>query len=54
MSVFQKYPLETLLQEVYPNHQWNVAILQSKGKYLRASQRWLRTMIQELFPQSGK
>jgi len=53
MSVFQKYPLEKLLEESYPHHQWNISTLQSKGKYVKSSQRWLRIIIQELFPQSG-
>jgi hypothetical protein len=48
-----KYPLEKLLPETYPHHQWDIALLERKGKFVSASQRWLKVKVSELFPQSG-
>lgn len=53
MGLFQHYSLENLLQEVYPDHQWKEKELQQKGRFSKASQRWLKVRIQEIFPQSG-
>jgi hypothetical protein len=52
-ALLQNFPLEKLLPEAYPDHQWDIGTLQGKGKFVTASQRWLRTKVQELFPQSG-
>ena len=48
-----KYPLEKLLPEAFPDHQWDIALLEGKGKFVSASQRWLKVKVSELFPQSG-
>jgi hypothetical protein len=55
-KLFELYPLHFLLQEFYPNHTWNISLLQNKrnGFSIKASQRWLRIKVQDLFPQSGK
>jgi hypothetical protein len=51
-NVIQQYSLEKLLKEAYPNHKWNTAALKQR-KNSKASQRWLRVLIQQLFPKSG-
>ena len=52
-GLLEKYPLEKLLPEAYPDHQWDIGTLQGKGKFVTASQRWLKAKVEELFPQSG-
>jgi hypothetical protein len=47
------HPLEKLLPESYPHHQWDIGTLEGKGKFVTASQRWLKIKVEELFPQSG-
>ena len=51
-SIIRKYSLEKLLQEAFPNHEWNISTLKYKGN-IGSSQRQLRVMIEKLFPQSG-
>jgi hypothetical protein len=50
-SIFKRYDLLKMLQEAYPEHQWDPYRLQYTGK--RSSQRWLKVMVQQLFPNSG-
>jgi hypothetical protein len=46
--------LEWMLQEVYPNHIWNVSKLQTKLGNMKASQRMLVQITKEIFPDSGE
>ena len=52
-GLLNKYPLEKLLPETFPHHQWDIALLERKGKFVSASQHWLKVKVSELFPQSG-
>ena len=52
-GLLQKYPLEKLIPEAFPDHQWDIGTLQGKGKFVSASQRWMKVKVQELFPKSG-
>jgi hypothetical protein len=52
MAVFKKVGLEKLLQETFPNHKWNSSQLNFRSGR-NASQRWVKVMVQLLFPLSG-
>jgi hypothetical protein len=52
VGLFRKYPLEKLLAEAYPDFPWDIPRLQSRERN-KASQRWLMTVVQHLFPNSG-
>ena len=52
-GLLNKYPLEKLLPETYPHHQWDFTLLEGKGNFVSASQRLLKVKVSELFPQSG-
>lgn len=53
-DVFQQYRLEQFLQEAYPNFEWNESKLQWKHHgNVRASQRMLARIVEEIFPNSG-
>jgi hypothetical protein len=51
MTIFHRYSLLELLQEAYPSNNWEVSKLQFRAE--RASQRWLKALVQQLFPESG-
>ena len=53
MIIFKKYSLDKLLSETYPNFEWNSNKLQFR-QGLSASQRWLKLLVKEIFPKSGK
>ena len=50
--MLEKYKLEKLLQETYPNHKWNGLNIKFR-KGIKASQRSLKVMVQNLFPESS-
>jgi hypothetical protein len=52
VAIFRKYSLEKVLQETYPEHDWNETKLKAR-KGMKASQRWLKVLLQKLFPASG-
>jgi hypothetical protein len=53
LTAFQKYPLEKILAEVYPNHSWDLFKLKSKRGEMKSSQRMLTVMVQKLFSHSS-
>lgn len=55
LGVFKKYPLEFLLQQAFPDHNWDVGRLQTRQKGTsRASQRYLVRMLEEIFPNASE
>jgi hypothetical protein len=54
LSQFKQYPLEQLLKEAYPHQSWDIAKLQSKNGKMKASQRILVRMVQEVFSDYGE
>jgi hypothetical protein len=54
LAVFQQYPLLKLLEEAYPDHSWDTEKLLIKRSTIKAAQRVLAIVIQELFPSSGQ
>ena len=52
-NAFVQTELEKLLQNVYPNHVWDISKLRYKKGTMKASQRILFTTVKQLFPDSG-
>jgi hypothetical protein len=50
--IFRKYNLEKLLKETYPDFNWDIQKLKHRTS-IRASQRWLKVLVQRIFPNSG-
>lgn len=53
-SLVNKGTLGKMLQEIYPEHPWDIPRLTFKTGAVRASQRKLFLVARELFPSSGK
>lgn len=55
LAVFRESSLGELLKVAHPEHQWDpTKLLQKKGVPIRASQRYLAALVQEIFPKSGE
>jgi hypothetical protein len=52
VAMFRRYPLQELLQEAYPDFQWDDLKLKKLG-YSKAAQWWVKSMVQVLFPSAG-
>lgn len=52
-TVVNKNTLGKMLQEAYPDHPWDMEKLAVRTGAVRASQRSLLLVVQELFPTSG-
>ena len=50
-SITKQSQLVKLLQQVYPNHSWDLARFRNRGK--RAEQRWLKLLVAKMFPGEG-
>src|SRR5689334_2894551 len=49
----REYPLEKMLQEVYPETCWDISKLQFRNGLIKASQRKLAIVLSNLFPDDG-